>query len=578
MTLVSPTPHPATSREATARRAQQRAAALGSDAPADLVLTGGAVYAVDAPRTTAEAVAIRGERIVGVGEVREIRPLIGAATRVIELRGRTVLPGFGDAHVHPVSAGVSMRQCDVRAAASTGGDYGAIVLDYAARNPGSAWIAGDGWYMSDFPGGNPTRGILDAVVPDRPVYLESRDGHSAWVNTRALELAGITADTPDPHDGVIIRESDGAPAGTLHEGATDLVFRLVPPDAPEDLVDGLARAQSYLHSLGITQWQDASVRQAYEQAYRTLDARGALTARVIAALTWEHDAGAEQLDELVARRATPAGGRFEATSVKIFQDGVLENFTGAVLEPYLDIRGRPTANRGMSMIDPEALAGYVTRLDELGFQVHVHAIGERAVREALDAVAAARAANGVTSGRHHIAHIQVIHPHDIGRFRALGVAANMQPLWACHEGQMDTLTLPFLGEERGRWQYPFESLRRAGAVLVGGSDWAVSTPDPLLEIEVAVNRVWIESRGRVPPFLPEQRLSLPDALAAFTVGSAWVNHRDDETGSLEPGKLADLAVLDRDLFDRGSGEIGDARVVATFVGGTPVFETSALGG
>jgi len=262
--------------------------------------------------------------------------------------------------------------------------------------------------------------------------------------------------------------------------------------------------------------------------------------------------------------------------VKIMQDGVLENFTGAVVDPYFDASGRPTTNRGISMVDPEALKGHVARLDALGFQVHFHAIGDRAVREALDACEAARTANGASDGRHHISHIQVIHPDDIGRFRTLGVAANMQPLWACHEGQMDELTLPFLGPERGTWQYPFESLRRAGAVLVGGSDWSVSSPDPLLEIEVAVNRVWYESRGRVPAFLPEQRLALSDALAAFTSGTAWVNHLDDETGTLEAGKLADLAVLDRDLFDRGAGEIGDARVVATFVGGTAVHETPAF--
>ncbi len=229
------------------------------------------------------------------------------------------------------------------------------------------------------------------------------------------------------------------------------------------------------------------------------------------------------------------------------------------------------------MVDPEALKGHVTRLDALGFQVHFHCIGDRATREALDAFEAARDANGASGGRHHISHIQVIHPDDIPRFRELGVAANMQPLWACHEGQMDELTLPFLGEERGTWQYPFQSLRRAGAVLVAGSDWSVSTPDPLLEMELAVNRVWYESRGTTPPFLPDQRLPLIDALAAFTAGTAYVNHLEDDTGTLEPGKLADLVVLDRDLFDRGAGEIGDARVVATFVEGDAVYETPGLG-
>ena len=260
------------------------------------------------------------------------------------------------------------------------------------------------------------------------------------------------------------------------------------------------------------------------------------------------------------------------------QDGVLENFTGAVLEPYLGPDGRPTSERGLSLVDPEALKGYVTSLDALGFQAHFHAIGERAVREALDAVEAARRANGISDTRPHIAHIQVIHPDDIARFRELGVVANAQPYWACHEGQMDRLTIPFLGPERASWQYPFRSLRAAGATLAMGSDWSVSTANPLLEMEVAVTRVSDVSRGEQPAFLPEERIELVDALAAFTAGTAWVNHLDREVGTLEVGKAADLVILDRDLFDRGAGAIGEARVVGTFIDGAPVFEDAALGG
>jgi predicted amidohydrolase YtcJ len=299
---------------------------------------------------------------------------------------------------------------------------------------------------------------------------------------------------------------------------------------------------------------------------------------VVGALWWERSRGAEQIDELVERRARTAVGRYAPTSVKIMQDGVLENFTGAVLEPYLGTDGRPTGNRGLSQVEPEALKGYVARLDALGFQPHFHAIGERAVRESLDAVAAARAANGLTDTRPHIAHIQVIHPDDLDRFRELGVVANAQPYWACHEGQMDNLTIPFLGPERSTWQYPFRSLRAAGATLAMGSDWSVSTANPLLEMEVAVNRISDLSRDTEPPFLPDERLELVDALAAFTAGTAWVNHLEHETGSVEVGKAADLVVLDRDLFDRGAGAIGGARVVGTFVDGAPVFEDPSLEG
>jgi predicted amidohydrolase YtcJ len=258
------------------------------------------------------------------------------------------------------------------------------------------------------------------------------------------------------------------------------------------------------------------------------------------------------------------------------QDGVLENGTGGLLDPYLDDDGRPTRNRGLSMIDPEALKGYVTRLDALGFQPHFHAIGDRAVREALDAVAAARQVNGTTDTRPHIAHIQVIHPNDVGRFRELGVIANAQPYWACHEAQMDDLTIPRLGPERTTWQYPFASLLAAGATLAMGSDWSVSTADPLLEMEVAVDRVVDYHRGERPSFLPEQRLDLIDALAAFTNGTAHVNHLEQEVGSIEVGKAADLVVLDRDLFDRAAGAIGETRVVATFIDGVAVHEARAL--
>jgi hypothetical protein len=261
--------------------------------------------------------------------------------------------------------------------------------------------------------------------------------------------------------------------------------------------------------------------------------------------------------------------------VKLMMDGVLENFTGAMLEPYSDGQGGKTDNTGILQIDPDGLRSWVPEIDALGFQPHFHAIGDRAIRASLDAVAAARQANGPSDTRPHIAHIQVVHPDDVPRFRELGVAANAQPYWACHEDQMDVLTIPFIGD-RWRWQYPFRSLRAAGAVLAMGSDWSVSTPDPLLEMEVAVERVSDLSRGEAEPLLPDERIELIDALAAFTSGSAYVNHLD-ETGSLEVGKLADIAILDRDLFDRGTGAIGEACVIGTFVEGVPVHETGELG-
>ncbi|HLO36806.1 MAG TPA: amidohydrolase, partial [Candidatus Deferrimicrobium sp.] len=444
-------------------------------------------------------------------------------------------------------------------------------------HPEDEWIIGSGWYMADFENGTPRREDLDAIVADRPAFFPNRDGHSTWVNTRALELAGVDRDTPDPADGRIERDPDGSPTGTLHEGAAHAVERLMPVVTADLMAEGLRTAQAYLHSLGITAWQDAIVRPEDQAIYRAAAETGWLTARVEAAMWWDRERGDEQVDELIERSRTGSFGRLRVNSVKLMQDGVLETFTGAMIEPYLGADGAPSDKRGISFIDPARLPGWVTRLDAAGLQPHFHAIGDRAVRECLDAVEAARSANGRTDTRPHIAHIQVIHPDDIARFETLEVVANAQPLWACHEGQMDVLTIPFLGPERTTWQYPFRSLLSAGARLAMGSDWSVSTPNPLEEMEVAVTRVYPESRGSTAPFLPRQALTLDEAIRAFTAGSAYVNHLDADTGTIEAGKLADLTVIDRDLFAPDAGPIGDGRVLATFVGGIAVFEQAALG-
>ncbi|MFF1445132.1 amidohydrolase [Streptomyces sp. NPDC058295] len=429
--------------------------------------------------------------------------------------------------------------------------------------------------LEAFPGGAPTAAALDAVVPDRPVFLPNRDHHGAWVNTRALERAGLDARTPDPADGRIERDADGNPTGMLQEGAVHLVGRLVPDPTPEEQLAALLRAQAVLHSHGVTAWQDAIVG-AYVNvtdpapSYRTALDRGLLTARVVGALWWDRARGAEQIPELVARRQELSGGRFRAGAVKIMQDGIAENHTAAMLDPYLTGCGCASDTSGISFVEPGELKKYVTELDGLGFQVHFHALGDRAVREALDAVEAARTANGTRDTRHHLAHLQVVHPDDVRRFRALGATANLQMLWAAHEPQMDELTLPFLGPERGARQYPFGDLLRAGATLAAGSDWPVSSPDPLQAVHVAVNRVSPDAPEGTPRFLPGQRLDLGAALAAYTAGSAHVNHLDDLTGSITVGKAADLVVLDRDPFAGPPEEIAATRVLQAFVAGERV--------
>ncbi|MFI1287621.1 amidohydrolase [Streptomyces sp. NPDC020792] len=542
---------------------------------ADLVFTQGPVHTGDPARTRASSLAVTGDRITAVGH-DEVRELIGPRTEVVDLSGKLLLPGFQDSHIHAVYGGMELAECDLSGTVGVG-EYLRRIREFADAHPDSGWITGGGWSMESFEGGLPTRRLLDSVVPDRPVYLVNRDHHGAWANTRALELAGVTRDTPDPDDGRIEREGDGTPSGVLQEGATGLVARLVPAKTAADRLDGLLRAQRLLHSLGITGWQDALLGEFNGQpdpsdAYLTAAREGTLTARVNGALWWDRGRGSDQIPELVSRRAELSHGKFRAGSVKIMQDGIAENFTAAMTSPYLDGCGCATANSGLSFVDPVALRSYVTELDALDFQVHFHALGDRAVREALDAIEAARTANGRRATRHHLAHLQVVHPDDIPRFARLGAIANIQPLWAAHEPQMDELTIPFLGPERAARQYPFGSLLRAGATLAAGSDWSVSSPDPLAGIHVAVNRMQPGAiDGRV--FLPEQRLDLATAVAAYTAGSAHVNGLDD-TGALRPGHLADLVVLDRDIFTAPAEEIHTARVLRTYVGGALVHSAS----
>jgi predicted amidohydrolase YtcJ len=545
---------------------------------ADTVFVGGSVLVDGTSRRG--ALAVRRGRIALVGSDEDVRTMVGPSTEVVDVTGGLVTPGFQDAHAHPLAAGVDLLRCDLNGSSSAQ-DTLARIAGYSVAHPEVTWILGSGWSMAHFAAGTPTREALDAVVADRPVILSNSDGHGAWVNTRALELAGVNASTPDPRDGRIERDATGAPQGTLHEGAAALVERLAPEPTADEQLAGLLQAQHVMFSHGITAWQDAAVGALFGQpdslpVYLRAHSSGALRARVVAALWWDRARGSEQVSDLVDRRAAAADVGFRATSVKIMQDGVVENFTAGLLDTYLDTCGCPTGNHGLSFVDPAALREHVTALDAAGFQVHFHALGDRAVREALDAIETALTRNGRTDGRHHLAHLQVVAPEDLPRFVALGASANIQPLWAAHEPQMDDLTIPFLGDDRAALQYPFGDLVAAGAHLAAGSDWPVSSPNPLLGAHVAVNRVLPRARGaEAEPFYPRNRIDLATALGAYTAGSAYVNHLDDVSGRLEPGLLADLAVLDHDPFAGPPDEIGSTRVVATYVEGRSVFRAGS---
>ena len=540
----------------------------------DTVFVGGSVFTAGMTTSAPGAVAVAGGRIVAVGSDDEVRGLAGAATEVVDLAGGLLVPGFQDSHAHPVMAGIDLLQCDIHHCESAD-EALAVIADYAAAHPELPWVMGGGWSMEHYPGGTPTRQLLDRVVPDRPAYFPNRDGHGVWVNSRALELAGITSATTDPTDGRIEREPDGTPSGTLHEGAGHLLGHLLPQVDLGGQLAGLGIAQEHLFSLGITGWQDAAVGEMFGQkdllsVYLHAAASGDLRARVVGGLWWDRARSSDQMGDLIERRGAGGVGRFRPTTVKIMLDGVAENFTAAMLEPYEDGCGCQTENDGLDFVDPVGLKEYVTRLDAAGFQVHFHALGDRAVRHALDALEAAREANGPTDGRHHLAHLQVVHPDDIPRFAQLGATANILALWAAHEAQMDELTIPFLGERRAGWQYPFGGLERSGAALAAGSDWPVSSADPLAGIHVAVNRR-VPGKADAEPLDASQALPLAAALSAYTAGSARVNHHDDITGHLVEGYAADLAVLDRDPFAGPSSSISETTVRATYVEGDRVF-------
>jgi len=550
-------------------------------AQASLVLRGGKVACPSAPGGFAEAIAIDDETIIAVGTNDEVDDLTGPSTRVVNLAGRLAIPAFGDAHVHAISAGLESLRCNLSGMRTRQACLDRIA-SYADALPDDAWVLGGGWAMEAFPGGVPTASDLDAVCGGRPAFLPNKDHHSVWVNTTALERGGISAATLDPFAGRIERDARGNPSGALHDSAMDLVARILPATSREELADGLRAALKRLHGHGITHWQDACVGAAGElgipdtfDTYVTAMREGWLTGRVRGALWWDRSKGIEQLSGFQARRELASEGAFRATSIKMMVDGVCEIFTAAMSTAYLGHPGQHGAHSGHLFIEPDQLTDAVRTLDGEGFQVHFHAIGDRAVTTTLDAIESVGERRW-GHNRHHIAHLQFIAPRDLDRFSKIRAVANFQPLWACNDPQMEDLTLPFVGDERSGWQYSIQSLLNRNARVAFGSDWPVSSPDPLQEIHVAVNRMLSTKLGNpgtdetTKPFRADEGVSINDAVAAFTTGVAYVNGDENILGILDVGRRADVAVLSHDIFSIPATEIGDTTVDLTVAGGAVV--------
>lgn len=534
-----------------------------AEPPADLVLLDAEVYTADAARSWAEALAVRDGRIVVVGTTAEVSRLAGEATRVERLGGRMVLPGFIDLHSHPLEGGLELAGCWL-SGLGTAAEVLAAVARCADEQRDRPWIVGGGWELPVFPDHGPHRHQLDAAVGDRPAFLVAADGHSAWASSRALASAGVTAATPDPPAGRIERDGDGTPSGTLREAAVDLVAAHVPAPGPEERRQALERVFAMALELGVTTVLDANVRPEALASYASAARDGALPLRLRLALATDPRAeAAGERARLERQRQEAREAGLVADRVKIFVDGVIESRTAALVDPYLG--GEPD-DRGRLEAPAEAIAALAGELDAAGFGLHFHAIGDGAVRVALDAIAAAASRNGRRDRRPHLAHLELIHPADVPRFRALGAVAVFQPLWAWRDSYITELTEPKLGPERSARLYPLGSLVRSGAVVAGGSDWSVSSMNPLEAIEVAVTRRDPEGLAG-EAWLAAEQLALADAIALYTSRAAWALHLEPEIGTLEPGKRADFVVLDRNLFTVPATEISEARVVATYVDG-----------
>lgn len=542
---------------------------------AEWVFKNGNIYTVAAAKPRATSLAVRGGVIAALGSDADTASLIGARTHVIDLQGRLMLPAFHDMHTHPIWGGLSYSQCPLYQGKSPE-DYQKIIARCAAEEPGSGWLYGVGWRDGLFtPEGVPDKKLLDAVVADRPAAFSNVGGHGLWVNSKGLEAAGITRNTPDPPNGRIDRDANGEAIGGLQEAAVELVTRKLPPPSEKARESALRYARDHFNELGIVGWHDALVPISAAEpgqtippdvatTYASLVRRGELKGYATLALGWDRNRGVEQIPDLIDASQRLAAAGVEAKSVKFLIDGVPVQRTAALIDPYSD---SPHV-RGDLQIDPAVLADAVVQLDVQGFQVHMHTIGDRAVRIALDAFTKARERNGASNNRHILSHNNLISTSDLARFAELDVTAIFQPLWA-YLDEYQVLTGVRFGKERFGHMYPVGSVMRAGGRVAYGSDWPVGSANPLEGIEVALTR---RRPGSVDGerLAPDERITLEQAIRNYTLHSAYALNKDDRSGSLAVGKSADLIVLDRDVFKIPVNEIARTKVLLTVFGGAVV--------
>ncbi|MEX2504691.1 MAG: amidohydrolase [Egicoccus sp.] len=547
--------------------------------------------------TPTDAVAVAGGRIVALGS--QARDRRGPGTEVVELRDQALLPGFRDGHLHPLNGGVESLDCDLVDSVDVD-EVLARLSRFVADHPdadATPWVLGWGYPPEILPGGVGRAEVLDAVVGDRPAALWSSDHHMVWVNSRALQIAGITAATNDPPRGTVVRDVDGHPVGTLLEEAEHLLDAHIPPRGVDKEARGLEVGLARMAAAGLVFGQDAWCRPGMLAAYRQVADAGRLTADLDLACKVESEGWSAQVavfedlrreaERDAARRRADGvpGGRLTATTVKFFVDGVIEGGTAALIDPYLPLDGLVGSgsdggcagahDHGIANWDLDGLTRAAAAMDTAGFQLHLHAIGDAGIRLALDAIEAVARRNGVRDRRPVIAHTHLVHPDDLPRFRELGVVANFEPLWAQDNEIMRNLTTPRLGEERRHWQYPIGSLIRDGAAVSFGSDWPVSSHEPLDGIAVAVTRQGPHDGGERDVFLPDERIDLDAALRTYTLGTAHQVGDEAEAGRLAVGQRADLVVTAQDVLRVPPRELGDVEVDGTWLGGRSVHHRTA---